>query len=1053
MQLSSGPIALFARHPVAANLLMALMLLFGVWGMSQLSRAVLPEVTLNMIMVSVQWPGASTEDIEANILEAIEPEVRFQDDVTRVDSFAYEGRGELTIRYTVDADVAKALSEVQAAVARITTFPQDIERPVISQVDLTVDVCGIEISGPFSEQTLKLIARRMRDDLLDRGLARVDLKGVRETEIWVELSQESLRQLDMTLGDVARRIENSSLDLPSGSIEAGGVSRQIRSEGLARTVADVGDIEILSRQSGEKLSLRDIARILETAEENAISRSKSGYRSIGLSVRSFRGQDAIEAQEAVQAYLDKIRPSLPPTLRVEQFDVFADQVTQRIDMLTSNGLGGLMLVLGVLFLFLNGRVAFWVAMGIPISIAATLGAMSMVGLTLNMISMFAIIMGLGIIVDDAIVVGEHTEMLHRHGMNPEQATMEGARRMLAPVMAASLTTVAAFLPTLTLEDTIGQMVSPLAVTIVMVILASLVECFLVLPMHLKHALVRMEESRKRTPGALARRVNEFLSSFRQGFNHFRDGKFSRISESAFNRRYTTILAVLCAFTLAFSLLISGRVGFEFFASPEPNVVFGNFSLAPGSSRVQTEEMAEEVLRAAREVERQYGGAAGSLIRYSVAIAGTTEGREGEPATRGDHAGAVVIELVPSDTRDIRTVEYIRAWEQEIRPVPGVEKLLIFERTAGGPPGRDIDIRLHGADLGTLKQAALDVREALTTIPGIMAIDDDLPWGKQEIALEVTPEGKAMGFTTSEVARQVRNAYEGAVARRFARDQEEVIVRVRLESQIRAGDSIRELYLRTADGNEVPLTEVVTMRYQVGFSQVHRENGLRQVSVTADVDTSKTTSGIVLDTFDSRSRDDIAKRYGIVIEYKGKAEEQAAALDDLQIALFMSLALIYIILAWVFSSYTRPLVVMAVIPFGLTGALFGHWVTGFNVNMLSLVALLGLAGVMVNDSIILVTTVRRAAREGAEFAAAINQATRERLRPVMLTTLTTVGGLTPLLFERSIQADLVQPLAVTLIFGLMFSPFLVLFFVPALLGVGDDVRRRRSTQGEFEPQVS
>jgi len=1030
-----GLISLFVRHPVAGNLLMVLMLMFGFYGLTQLSRQVLPDFDLEVISISVQWPGASPEDIESNVVAAIEPEVRFLDNVDRVDATAFEGRAQVTIRFDEGVNFSRALTDVQAAVARITTFPADIERPVINQVVQTDKVCRIEITGPFSEQALKLVAQRIRDDLLERGMTRVDFAGAREPEILVEIPDETLRRLDLTIDDVARRIDEASLDLPAGTTEAGGVARQIRSEALARSARDVGNIEILSEQSGEKLLLREIGRITETFDEEDVSHVLDGRTAIGLEIRRSKGLDSIVAQQVVTEYLEELRAELPPTLRVDMFDVFADQATQRVRMLLWNGTGGLVLVLIVLFVFLNARVAFWVAMGIPISIMATLGAMAVMDMTLNMISMFAIIMGLGIIVDDAIVVGEHTEMLHRHGMPPEEATMVAAKVMFAPVLAASLTTIAAFFPILTIGKEIGKIIRELPLTIIMVIGASLIECFLVLPMHLKHSLQRMDRRRSRPA----------VSWFKEAFVRFRDTRFSRAVSFCFERRYSTVLSAICAFLIALTLLASGRVGFEFFASPETDIIFGNFMMSPGTPREKTLNMIDEMNRALHAVEDELTGGEGGLVIYEFGTVGKTEGREGEMQQTGDNAGAYTVELVSGDARNVRTGTIMRAWEREIRPLAGVEHLSIFELSAGGPPGRDLDIRLHGAPHDVLKAAAQEIRRGLKNIPGTTAIDDDLPYGKEEILLDVTPAGRAMGFTTQMVARQVRNTFEGAIAKRFSQDQEEIIVRVKQVEASGTPKTIRDLYLRAPDGSEVPLTEVVDIRTDIGYSQIRREDGLRQVSVTADVDPTITTTNAVLAAVAETIVPGIRERFGINIDFKGKAEEQREAAADTLVALIVAVVTMYIILAWVFSSYATPLVVMSVIPFGFVGAVVGHYVMGYNLNMLSLQALLGLAGVMINDSIILVSAVKRMIASGHDLADAVAAGARERLRPVILTTLTTIGGLTPLLFERSLQAQLVQPLAVTLVFGLLFSPFLVLLFVPSLLGIGADIGGRRTNR--------
>lgn len=1037
---SRGIVNTFAQHPVAGNLMMLLMVLFGIYGLTSLNRQVMPDFTVDVISIDVQWPGASPQDIEANIVEAIEPEVRFLDNVKRVDSVAFEGRAGVNVQFKDGADLSKALTDIQAAIARITTFPSDMERPVISQVVESDKVCRLEITGPFPEESLKEIAKKIRDDILDLGLANVELVGMRNSEIWAEVPASVLRQLDLTVNDIALRVSQASLDLPSGSIESGGVSRQIRSDGLARTAAEVGEIEVVSNQTGEKLRLKDIARIYDTFEEGSVSRVLEGSPSVGLVVWRSKGVDSIDSQQLVTQYVDELRQVLPPTLQIDMFDVFADTATQRVRMLLWNGFGGLLLVVAILFVFLNGRVAFWVAMGIPISIMATLGGMSVMGITLNMISMFAIIMGLGIIVDDAIVVAEHAEMLHRHGIKPEQAALQSAQTMRPPVLAASLTTIAAFAPILTIGEAIGEILRDLPLTIILVILASLVECFLVLPMHLKKAMQRMERVGAKKP-----------SKLQIAFNRFRDIQVKNAVRWSFRRRYSTVLAFMCTLIIAVSMLATGRVGFEFFATPETDIIFANFAFSPGTLRDQTRKMISEVARSVDVVENRLTNGSGGLVKQKVGVIGSTETRQGAPVMFGDHVGAYTVELISSDDRYVRNTEFIDAWRQEIRPIAGMEKLIIFELSAGGPPGRDLDIRLHSADLATLKAAAMKIREVLLNIPGTMVIEDNLPYGKQAIVLELTSVGRAMGFTTEAVARQVRNSFEGAIGKRFSRNQEEIIVRVKLQESPNIRASIRDLYLRASDGSEVPLTEVVSLKTQIGFSQVRREDGQRQVSVTADVDQQITTTNRVIAELSRNIIPAVEQEFGIQADFKGRAEEQQAALGDTQVALMIALAVIYVILAWVFASYTTPLVVMSVIPFGLVGAIIGHWVMGFNLNMLSLQALLGLFGVMINDSIILVSAINRARSSGAELTEAILVGTRERLRPVLLTTLTTIGGLTPLLFERSLQAQLVQPLAITLIFGLLFSLFLVLFFVPAVLGIGDDMKQKFLRRGPVGPE--
>ena len=530
---SQGMITFFSQHKVAGNLLMALMILFGIFGLSQLKRQLMPDFGIEIVTVNVEWPGASAEDVEENIINAIEPEVRFINDVNDVDSFAYEGRGKVSIGFKQSASMSKALTDVQSAISRISTFPQDIEKPVISQVVQRDEVCRIDISGPFSNKTLKYFARQMRDDLINMGLASVDFEGARDQEIWVEVPSDNLRELDLSLDDISKRLSASSIDLPSGSINSGGVSRQIRSEQLARNPSALRKIEVLSKSTGEKLYLGDIANVHETFQANSSYRINKTGPSIGLVVFRTQGADSLVSHELVEKYMENVSSKYPQSLDIVVYDVFADSVRQRIDMLIDNGFTGLVLVLLVLFVFLNGRIAIWVALGIPVAFLAALGGMYFIGLSLDMISMFALIMGIGIVVDDAIVVSEHTTTLHRRGMNYKDASRIGAQRMFYPVLAACLTTLAAFLPVLMVKADVGTIIAPIPITLGLIIIASLIECFLILPMHLKHAMKKMsqqDQTKTRT--------------FDVYFNHFRDHYVAPLVARTYASKRFTVLACL-----------------------------------------------------------------------------------------------------------------------------------------------------------------------------------------------------------------------------------------------------------------------------------------------------------------------------------------------------------------------------------------------------------------------------------------------------------------------------------------------------------------------------
>ena len=1021
-----GVIDVFARHPTAANLLMALMIVLGLFAYGRLNTQFFPNINIDVIDVGVEWPGASAEDVDANIVLAIEPEVRFLDGVKRVRSRSIEGGANLTVEFEPGTDMLAALSDVKTAVDQVTTLPEDSERPKVRRIVRYETITRLLISGPFSEAALKSHAKRIRDELLARGVDKVDLAGARDEEIWVEVLPETLRRLDLTLGDVAARIAETSQDLPSGDT-GGGSERQIRSLGLMTSAEALGGVEIRALATGEKIYLRDVAALNERFEDGGVTVRRRGQSAVELHVQRTANTDALVIADKVDAYIIELGARLPANLTVEQFDVRADMIRSRIDLLLRNGLGGLVLVVTVLFIFLNMRVAFWVAVGIPVALLATLAVMLASGQSINMISLFGLIMALGIIVDDAIVVGEHAEARHRAGMAPLEAAEAGANRMAAPVLSASLTTIAAFIPLLVIGDHIGEIITAIPFVVIAVIVASLVECFLVLPGHLKGALDRAG-GRESAP----RRW------FNDRFERFRDGPYRRLIEACLRRRYVTLATALAALILSIGMVLGGKVGFVFFPSPEVDWIYANIELVAGSPRRDTVAMLDELERAIRAAEAKLAGAEGELAELSVGKVGTTAGRRAS-GLAGDHLGGLTVELAPTDQRAVSSAAFIAAWRAEVEALPGLKSLTIVA-ARGGPPGLDIDIRISCDDAAVLKAAAAEVKALLARYPGVSDIADDLPYGKQEAILEVNAQGRALGFNTQLVGRQVRDAFEGAIAKRFPRGDEEVLVRVQYPRGYIDAAALDNLYLRGPTGAEVPLAEVVDRRDARGFASIRREDGARQVAVTAEIDKRVTSNGIVLAALERDGLSAIAERHGVTTSLAGRAEEQDTTLGDMKIGALIGLATIYLILAWVFASYARPFVVMAVIPLGVVGAVIGHMVMGFDLTILSLIALIGLSGIVVNDSIILVTSIDDRLGAGEPLLEAITAGSQDRLRAVILTSATTIGGLTPLMFETSLQAQFLLPMAITIVFGLMMATLLVLIVVPALVAIQADVGR-------------
>ncbi len=1068
-------IGIFARHRTAAHLLMVLMLIAGFFGLNRMTTQFFPDFGIDVVLVTVAWPGASASDVDRNIIQAIDREVRFIDSVKAVKSSAFEGRASLAVEFEAGSDMQNALSNVETAVGQVVTLPEDAETPVVQRIVRYDTLSRILISGPFSEAALKAYAKRIRDGLLRQGVDKVDIGGARNEELLVEIRPETLRRLKLSLNEVAQKIRQTTQDVPSGDV-SGRAKRQLRSVGDIRSATELGKIEIRSLAGGQKILLRDIATVREAFDSRGLTYWRGSNRAVHLHAKRTPEGDALILADAVENYLASIRPTLPPDLLVERYDVQADLIRSRIQLLLENGATGLAIVLVVLFLFLNGRVAFWVAAGIPISLAATQMVMWLADQSINMVSLFGMIMAIGIIVDDAIVVGEHSEALHRQGYDSGLAAEAGARRMATPVFCASLTTIAAFLPLLLITDIIGSIIRTIPLVVIAVIIASLIECFLILPGHMRHALAAGARQRGPAgwfaplfgigliwlwpliPAILAGRLlGRILMAFKRGFDRafegFRDLVFLPFVRLTIRWRYTTVALAVAVLIGSVALVAGGRLNFVFFANPEVDNIFATAEFAAGTPRAQTRKMLEQMEEALFETERKLGGAKGSLVRFNVRIVGTPVGtRPGEAPVRDEHVGGMFVQLVPAESRTILSEQFIAAWKQEIRSMPGLQQLTIKSAT-GGPPGRDIDVRLSGASTVQLKQAAGELKAILKTIPGVLTPEDNQPYGKIETILELTPRGRALGFTTESVGRQVRNTFEGAIAKRFARGDEEVVVRVRFPEARLSSEALQNLHLRAPNGGFVPLSAIVSVREKQGFARIKREGGEREVAVTADLNTDIMTTQQAIIEMRKAGLDDLASRYGVRYRFEGRDREQRRTFKDMGIGAGIGLILIFVILAWVFSGYMRPLVVMSVIPMGFVGAVAGHYIMGFDLTILSLIALIGLSGIVVNDTIILVSTVKERLDAGEPAHDAIAHGARDRLRAIILTSATTVGGLTPLLFETDLQARFLIPMAITLIFGLLTATLLVLIVAPSLIAMQIDLARlfeRRDPHGAGAP---
>ncbi len=1021
---SQGFLSFFARHRTAANLVMIMMMLAGVIGIMRMKTQFFPDFGIDTVLTIVAWPGASAGDVDSNIVQPIDREVRFLDGVKNVISISREGSASVVVEFLPGTDMQAALANVENAVGQVTTLPEDSEEPKIQRIVRYDTIARLLLAGFVGEVELKALAKNIRDELIRRGIDKVDFFGDRQEEIQVAVPPAALRALDLTVSDIASSIGRSSQDIPSGDTAAG-IVKQIRSVGLVETAEGVAAIEILSRESGEKVLLGDIAEVADSFDPDGYTAWFQGEQAIELNIKRATSADALKTAEILRTALDDIRPNLPAGVSLTVFSEQAGLIEDRISLLVNNGVGGLAIVLIVLVIFLNIRVAFWVAIGIPTALLGAMGIMLLTGQSINMVSLFGMILVLGIVVDDAIVVGEHAEMQRRRGHSALSAAEIGAHRMAPPVLASTLTTIAAFLPMFVVGDIIGTIIRAIPLVVVAALLCSLVESFLVLPGHLSHAL-------KGDPS----KVHPLRGRFDRWFTRMQDIHFRRLIEFALRLRYATLALAIAILLVAVGLIQGGRVGFTFFPTPEVDVIFANVKLVAGNDRDQMQQVLRKIETAAYAAEGEVSPDK-PLIHLTMARVGQQTGADGPGALSfGESSGSIFLELVPSKKRDVRTRQFVEAWRTKLPEIADLESLSITQ-AQGGPPGREIDIRLFGGEPDQLKQASTELLALLATFPGVFELEDNLPFGKEEIALSLTPRGKALGFTTESVGRQVRNAFEGAIAKRFARGDEEVDVIVQMDRSALASMSLEDLYLRGPTGAEVTLGEVVSMEAKRGFSTIRRHDGFREVAVTGEVDENITSNGEVLAALDPEIQA-LAKKHSLNVRYAGKAEEQAQTFGDMKIGAITALALIYIILAWVFGSYWLPVAVMAIIPFGMIGVSFGHYLMNYDLTFLSMVGMLGLSGILVNDSIVLISTISRRMRSGLALHEAIAQGTCERLRAVLLTSLTTIGGLTPLMFETSLQAQFLIPMAITIVFGLGMATALVLLVVPVLVAIGVDI---------------
>jgi multidrug efflux pump subunit AcrB len=1034
---SPGLLERFARHRVAPHLVMILMILGGLFAISRMNVQFFPNFSIDVITVSVVWSGASAEDVERGITEPLEERLRAVPDVSKMTSTSAQGIATITLEFIEGTDTVLALADVREQVDSFRNFPANAESPQISRAPEFDPVGRVLVHGDVDRSALRTWADQFERELVQRGIDRISVNGMPDQQISVAVPAQRIPSLDLSLPQLSDRIASRSTDIPAGEFGSLDGGRELRAVEQRRDVLGFDELPVVS-DPRSSLTLGSIASIREEPRPDSVLMRHDGAPAIELVLQRAQHGDSLESAQALEQWVADTRPRLPANLELTLYDQSWQLIRDRINLLVSNGLGGLVLVLILLYLFLPARVAFWVAVGIPSAFLAALAILWLIGGSINMISLFALIMALGVIVDDAIVVGEDADAHFRGGEPALLASQGAARRMFWPVMASSLTTVAAFMPLLVVGGTIGQILRDIPIVMICVIAASLVESFLVLPGHLRGAFTG--RSRPQTPTAPTpsprRGPGRWRARFERGFEGFRENGFRRAVRLAVSHRAVTLSIAAASVVLAAGLLASGRLGFTFFPTPESQIVYANATFVAGTDRQEMEAFLDELERSLAQTQAESGE---NLVQTAITRAGGTVGGTG--ATQGDALSSMLVELTPPDARTTRNSTFIGDWKANTQVPPGMENFSITSRQ-GGPPGADLTVRLTGAGTDALKNSAVSLSETLRGIPGVVDVSDDLPYGRQQITFSVNEQGRALGLSTQAVGSQLRAAFDGALSQIYQSGPDEVEVRVLLprDEQRRIG-ALDELTIRTPAGEFVPVNQVINRGSQRGFEAIRHADGERAVQIQASLDNQVANADRIIGSLEDGALSRLAERYGIDYSFEGRQADQRNTLDDMQFGLYLGLALMSVVLVWVFSAWTLPLIVMGVIPLGLVGAIVGHWLMNIELTVLSLFGLFGLSGIVVNNAIILVAFYRDQLAAGLSVDAALEEAAVRRLRAVMLTSLTTIGGLTPLLFETSLQAQFLIPMATSIAFGLGYSTLLVLFVIPVLLSLHASIGER------------
>ena len=1048
--MNNGGIAWFARNPVAANLTMVFIIVSGLIATTTVKEETFPEIELDRISIQVPYLGAAPEEVEDGVVIRIEEAIQGIDGIKQIQSTASEGSASVMVELELGADARRVVDEVKNNVDAITTFPLETEEPIIRELTARNQVTDVAIAGDTDVFALKTLAERVRDELAAMPeITQVDIVSAPPYEISIEVSEVALRRHGMTFDQVANAVRRSSLDLPGGSVRTDGGEILLRTIGQAYRGAEYENLVLWTRSDGSRLRLGDVATVVDGFQETDQYARFDRNSSVTVSVFRTGEQSALDIAAAVRRYVDRAQESLPDGISMTIWQDQSEVLSARLALMLRNGATGFLLVFVVLALFLELRLAFWVSLGIPISFLGAIALMPGLEVSVNVISLFAFILVLGIVVDDAIIVGENIYRHQEdHGDGPRGA-VEGAREIAKPVTFAVLTTVAAFMPLMFVPGMMGKIFRVIPLVVVPCLLFSLVESLGILPAHLARV------PRRGRPGPWRR----FQQVFAEGLKLFVRKAYTPVLETALRLRYVTAAIGVSTLILTGGMVLGGWANFHFFPSIEADFMAASVTMPQGTPVDVTSQAIEKLEEGAARLRARLQQETGmDYFRHVSTSVGDQPmaSRGGGPlgpvlTVAAANVGEVTIELAPAETRAYTSEQLGNLWREMTAPVP--EAVDVNFNMSVMSPGEDVDVQLAGPDIERLRRAAEAVKGRLAEYAGVYEISDSFRAGKEEMQLGIKPAAETLGLTLQDLGRQVRQAFYGEEAQRIQRGRDDIRVMVRYPRDDRRslGD-LENMRIRTPNGGEVPFRQVAEVVPGRGFASIKRVDRNRAVNVTASVDPALTSAGAVIADLQARILPEVLADYpGVFYTFEGAQAEQADAVGGLQRGFLLALLMIFALLAVPLRSYVQPLIIMAAIPFGLVGAIWGHLLMGLDVTMMSMFGLVALTGVVVNDSLVMVDFINRKRLIHDDVGVAVREAGANRFRPILLTSLTTFFGLAPLMLEQSMQAAFLVPMAVSLAFGVLFATFITLILVPvSYLILHDCKRAMRRRFGRAEP---